>query len=188
MRVVIAGLLAGVALFFWGFVAHTLLPLGEMGMRAPVNEDVVLGALRDGLPAQGIYYLPYIDPVQMGDEAAIQAWVGKSLANPYALVIYHPQGRDGSQMGGMLGIQLASDAAVSVALAWVLGMIGAGFARRVAVAGLIGLIGWLATSLPYWNWYRFPLDFTAAALVEEVIGFLIAGAVAAWWLGRTARP
>jgi hypothetical protein len=42
--------------------------------------------------------------------------------------------------------------------------------------------------LPYWNWYRFPLDFTLAALAEQLIGWLLAGAAMAWWLGRDERP
>ncbi|MGQ0799898.1 MAG: hypothetical protein ACT4NL_07275 [Pseudomarimonas sp.] len=184
MRVLIAGVLAGIALFIWGAIAHTALPLGEAGMHAPGNEDAILAALREGLPKEGIYMLPYIASEEMSDEAAMQAWVNKSLANPYAMVIYQPQGRDNSQMGSMLGLQFGSDLATGFALAWVLSLIATGFGRRLGAAVAIGIIGWLATSVPSMNWYRFPLDSTLAGLVEESVGFFVAGAAAAWWLGR----
>jgi hypothetical protein len=44
MRVLIAALLGGLVVFIWGFVSHVLLPVGDMGMRQPANEDVVLEA------------------------------------------------------------------------------------------------------------------------------------------------
>ena len=63
------------------------------------------------------------------------------------------------------------------------------------VAGALGLFSWLTVSLPYWNWYRFPLDFTVGSLIEQVVGWLIAGAivgsvwnyVASGWLTWTRR-
>ena len=63
MRIAIATLIGGLVMFFWGAFAHMVLPLGELSMRAPTNEDSVLAALREGLPAEhGIYVLPHFDP------------------------------------------------------------------------------------------------------------------------------
>lgn len=62
-----------------------------------------------------------------------------------------------------------------------------GFWRRVAVAGALGLVAWLAISAPYWNWYMSPANFTLGTLVEQVVGWLLAGAGIAWWLGRRER-
>ena len=117
MRTAIAGVLAAIALFMWGAISHTVLPFGEAGMQAPKNEDTILEAIRAGLPKAGIYMLPYIFSEQMADEAATHAWVGKSLADSYAMVIYQPRGRDNSQMRPMLGMQFGSDLATGLALA-----------------------------------------------------------------------
>lgn len=38
----------------------------------------------------------------------------------------------------------------------------------------------LATNLSYWNWYGFPIDYTAVHMTVEVAGFLCVGLVAAW--------
>jgi hypothetical protein len=34
-------------------------------------------------------------------------------------------------------------------------------------------------SVPYWNWYGFPLDFTGAQALEKIIGWFLAGLVLA---------
>jgi hypothetical protein len=33
----------------------------------------------------------------------------------------------------------------------------------------------------------FPISFTVGALIEQVVGWLLAGAAIAWWLGRRQR-
>ena len=33
-RILIGGLVGGIVLFFWGFVSHMLLPIGEMGLQS----------------------------------------------------------------------------------------------------------------------------------------------------------
>ena len=57
-RVVIAGILGGVAMFVWLFVAHEFLPLGEMGVGEIPNEAAVLAAMRSALPQGGLYLFP----------------------------------------------------------------------------------------------------------------------------------
>lgn len=184
MRTVIAGVLAGLVLFFWGFVSHTVLPLGEVGMKAPGDEAAVLAALKTGLPEKGVYYLPYIEPAAMADEARMKAYGEKALASPYAFVVYDPRGEDPSAMGDNLGLQWAGDTLVGLGLAWLLGRLAGGFGVRVAASLLVGLLVWLSAEVQYWNWYRFPPDFTLAAGIDAVVGFLLAGAVVAGWLGR----
>ena len=45
-RIIVAGLLGGVAMFIWSTIAHTVLPLGEVGVREMSNEQPVVDALR----------------------------------------------------------------------------------------------------------------------------------------------
>ena len=46
------------------------------------------------------------------------------------------------------------------------------------VAGL-GLFAWMVISVPYWNWYEFPLAFTLAEAIDSDVGWLLAGFVIA---------
>ena len=57
-RVVMAGILAGVAMFAWLFVAHEFLPLGEMGVGAIPHEAAVLAAIQSAIPQGGLYLFP----------------------------------------------------------------------------------------------------------------------------------
>jgi len=185
MRVLIAALMGGIVMFLWGAVAHMALGLGNVGMRQPVSEDTVLAALQPGLGNQaGVYILPSIDPAKMHDKATMNAYSAKSKGSPYAFMVYLPQGDDLSDMSGQLPRQWASDTLSALALAFVMGLAAFSFATRLSIALAASVFAWLSTLVPYWNWYRFPTNFTVAALIEQVIGWLIAGAVMAWWLGR----
>ena len=188
MRVLIAGILAGIIFFIWGAVAHMALPLGEMGTRAPQDEDAVLAAMTTALGSEGgIYFLPYIDSAGMKDAAKTAAFAAKSAANPYAYVVWQPQptGKSPMDMGPQLTKQAITDLLLGVLLAWVLSLVAGGLGQRTGVAAVTGILVSLASHVPYWNWYRYPSDWLTGQAVEVVVGFTLAGAVAAWWLGRS---
>jgi hypothetical protein len=188
MRVLVAGLIGGILMFLWGVVAHMALGLGNVGLKQPASESVVLSTLHEGLGDHaGVYILPSLDPKKMGDAAEVIAYQQQAIRSPYAWVVYMPQGDDMTRMGPQIGRQWASDTLSALALAFVMGLAGLGFRRRLALAAVAVAFAWLSTMVPYWNWYRFPLDFTWAALIEQLIGWLIAGAAMAWWLGRSER-
>ncbi|MEO6800041.1 MAG: hypothetical protein ABI178_08895 [Rhodanobacter sp.] len=188
MRVLVAGLIGGIVMFIWGVAAHMALGLGNVGIMQPVNENVALSGLQQGLGDQaGVYMLPSLDPKQMDDEAVVRSYSVKSVRSPYAWVVYQPQGTDMMRMGPQIGRQWASDTLGALALAFIMGLAALSFRRRLAAAAAAAIFAWLGTLLPYWNWYRFPLDFTLAALAEQLIGWLLAGAAMAWWLGRSER-
>src|SRR5438552_19176655 len=58
-RIFFAAILGGIIMFIWNFVAHDLLPLGEMGVRIMTNEDAVTSALQTNLgDTSGCYIFP----------------------------------------------------------------------------------------------------------------------------------
>ena len=58
-RVVLAGLLGGVAMFLWMSLAHVVLPLGEAGVQEIQNEPAVLSAMQASLGEKsGLYLFP----------------------------------------------------------------------------------------------------------------------------------
>jgi hypothetical protein len=188
MRVLVAALMGGIVMFIWGAVAHMALGLGDIGMRQPVAEDTVLASLRPGLGEQaGVFLLPSVDPAKMGDKTVMAAYSAKAKASPYAFMVYMPQGDDLSDMSGRLPREWASDTLSALMLAFVMGLAAFSFMTRLSIALAASVFAWLSTMVPYWNWYLFPTNFTVAALVEQVIGWLLAGAVMAWWLGRSKR-
>ncbi|KAF1003241.1 MAG: hypothetical protein GAK28_04848 [Luteibacter sp.] len=188
MRIAIATLIGGLALFLWGAFAHMVLPLGEMSMRAPLAEDPVIAALKQGLPAeQGIYVLPHFDPSMHADKEALATFSAKTRSNPYAFIVYAPEGRDPMAMGPQLAGQWLSDTLGVLIFTLVLFRYGASVPRGVTLGLAIGVIAWLSLSVPFWNWYRFPAAFTFGYLIEQAFGWAFAGAVSGWWLSRKKK-
>ena len=188
MRVLIAGIIGGVVMFIWGAVAHMMLPIGEMGMKVPTEQASAISALGPTTQGAGVYMYPSMPAEDWQDEAKMKAFAESAKGQPYAFVIYQPGGNPvNASMGPALGKQFASDTAGALILAWVLSLVAGGLGRRVLVGAAAGLFAWLAVSVPYWNWYMFPGDFTIGALLEQVIGWTLAAAAAAWWLGRGER-
>src|SRR5262252_7421646 len=93
-RIVLAGVLGGVAMFVWSSIAHMALPLGEAGLQEIPNESELLGAMRAKLgESSGFYMFPAM--AREGDRgAAMTAYTQKLAANPSGLLIYHPPGAD----------------------------------------------------------------------------------------------
>lgn len=118
----------------------------------------------------------------------MKAFVEASKGSAYAFVVYQPGGNPVNEsMTPNLIKQFGSDTLAALVLTWVLALGAWAFSRRVLIAGAVGLFSWLSISVPYWNWYMFPVDFTVGNLIEQVVGWLFAGAAMAWWLGRGER-
>ncbi len=122
-RAFLAAILGGIAMFIWSFIAHDLLPLGEIGMREFKNESAVLDALKTNLgDARGLYHFPG-----------------------------HRAGPNATRQEKSDAMKRAMEKAAS---------------------------GPSTTNIPYWNWYGFPSNYTAAYMSIEIIGFLCVGLVA----------
>lgn len=189
MRLVIAAIVGGIVMFVWGAVAHMLLPIGEMGMKVASGQETAIAAVQaSATQGAGIYMLPGMAPEQWADEKAMTAFQEQYKASPYAFVVYRPEGNPAiASMVPNLVKQFVSDLVAAFFAAWVLALGAFGFGKRVLIAGVLGLFAWVTISVPYWNWYLFPIDFTIGTLLEQVIGWLLAGAGIAWWLGRGER-
>jgi hypothetical protein len=187
--IVLGGLLGGLVMFFWGFVSHMLLPLGSMGLveAGTAQQDAVLASVKANFQGEGVYLLP-MDMQAMNDEARAKAYGERLLANPYAFVVYHPQGRDMlNGMGSNLAIEWVTNTVCALLAAFIVSFAVVGFGMRTFLVFAIGVFGWAANAVPMWNWYRFPGDFTAAGLIGQGVGWLLAGLVIAWALGRFRR-
>jgi hypothetical protein len=60
MRILLAGVLAGIAMFVWTSIAHMALPLGEAGINEIPNESAVLSAMQSSMGDNaGLYIFPH---------------------------------------------------------------------------------------------------------------------------------
>lgn len=185
LRVVLAGLAGGVAMFIWGFVAHMMLPLGEAGLKALPYEESVLTAVSAHIKEPGFYLFPWPEspagtPMPMSAEARKKAEeLYKTF--PHGMLLFYPP--PGPMMtGGQLVIELTTNVLSSfiaaVLVHMTLGSVRSFFKRALFVA-VLGLSAGIAVNVPHWNWYGFPAAFTLGEIVEHVVGFGIVGLVLA---------
>jgi hypothetical protein len=173
-RVLLAGLLGGIAMFVWASLAHMVLGLGSVGIKEIPNEQAILGALQTGLGNNaGLYIFP-----AMGREG-MAGYQNKLDRNPSGLLVYHPAGAKAME-AGQLVTEFLTELVEALLAVFLLSRAGlTGFASRVGFVTLIGVLASIATNVPYWNWYGYPASYTAAYMFTQIVNFLLVGVVAA---------
>lgn len=183
-RLLLAGLLGGLAMFAWESVAHMLLPLGDAGIQALGNEQAVMAALKDNIKEPGFYFFPAPD-IKPGmtsaqRQEAMRKAEEKWRAGPSGIMIIHPNGEDSLSVRQFV-TQFGTDVAAML-LAAILLTPASGlntYGKRVSCVALLGLLPTLCTEIPYWNWYGFPTVYVAAQFIVHLIGFCVGGLVVA---------
>jgi hypothetical protein len=182
-RVLLAGIVGGVVLFLWNFVAHDLLPLGEMGVGVMPNEDAITSVLQTNLAdTSGVYIFPAggLTPgaTKEQKEAAMKKAVEQMASGASGFLIYRP--KRVFNFPKKLIIQFATDFAEALLAAFLLAQTRIiGFGGRVGFVLVAGILAAITTNIPYANWYGFPKDYTSGQLLIVTIGFLLVGLVLA---------
>ena len=177
MRIVLAGIAGGVAMFMWTFVSHVVTPLGETGIRQIPNEAAVVSAIKPNIGEPGMYFFPGMDMRNATPEQRAE-WEAKYKAGPRGMLIYNPAGE--TPMSPIqLVTELASNILACICAAFVISLLAGSFLNRVLVAGVMGFIGWLSIDASNWIWYGFPASYIVAEGIDQVIGWLVAGAAIA---------
>jgi hypothetical protein len=191
MKILLAGILGGVAMFIWTSIAHMVLPLGEAGIGEISNESAVLSAMQSNIGDQtGLYIFPGLgvgkNPARQEKSEAMKHMDEKIAANPSGILMYHAPGRPFT-LGKSLGIEFATELLEAILVVLLLAQTGiASFAGRVGFILVGGILAAIATNVSYWNWYGFPGVYTASYMLIQVIGFLCIGIVAALVLRKTS--
>jgi hypothetical protein len=180
-------------MFIWTSIAHTVLPLGDAGIREIPNEPAVLGAMQSSIGASaGLYVFPGLgvgeNPTRQKKNDAMKQMAGKLANNPSGLLMYHPPGREFA-IGRSLGVEFVTELIEAILVVWLLAQSAiASFAGRVGFIFVAGILAAMATNVSYWNWYGFPGVYTLSYMSIQIIGFLCIGFVAALVLKKTQLP
>jgi len=186
-RVVIAGILGGVVIFLWGYLAHTVLGLGEVGLKELSNEQAVVGALRASTSEPGFYFFPGVGMTTGASPEQMRAAMQKTAGGPYGIVIWHPSGAEyitPRRLGVQFGLNVVQALFAAILLSCATGL--SSYVSRVGFVFLAGLLAALSTNIEYWNWYSFPSNYTLGYMATQIIGFLLAGFVVAGFVKRSS--
>lgn len=181
-RLIVVALAAALVNFVWGGFSHLVLLQG-VGFSQLRSEDAVLRALRGAITEDGLYYFPGLPFDGSASPEQTAAWQQKFRAGPTGLIVFHPEGGEPLSPRKLL-VQLLAALVAGAIVAFVLSRIAASSGVRILVAGLLGAFSVTTVSTIYWNWYGFPDAFFLAQCVDLIVGWTLAGAVAA----RLLRP
>jgi hypothetical protein len=180
-RIILGGILGGIAMFMWEGLAHEVLPLGEAGIKGLQNEQPVMASLKDNVKEAGFYIFPWMDTTPgLSKDQAMQKTMEKAKIGPAGIMVVAPGGV-AYNMGVLLGKQCGFDIVAMLIAAALVSWAGVlkGYGGRVTFVTLLGLFPTLSVDLPFWNWYGFPSTFTAAQFVVHIVGYLVGGLVLA---------
>ncbi len=169
-------------MFIWNFVAHDLLPLGEMGVHLIPNEDAITSVLQTSLgDNSGFYVFPTggLTPgaTREQKQAAMKKAEEQMAAGAGGVLIYRPKRI--FNFPKRLGIEFVTEVIESLLAVFLLAQTGIrGFGGKVGFVLTVGILASIVTNVPYANWYGFPKDFTLAQMVMTVVGYLLVGIVA----------
>lgn len=171
MRILIAGILGGIAMYVFLSVAH-LSPVGQIGVHAMPGGEAMVAQIANAVGGKGgLYFAP--DHMNTKPSAA---------KGPFALVSFAPSAST-SLSPMQLVFEFLSELAEAIVAAWLLAQAGlATYGARVGFVTGIGVVGAILAEAPYWNWYSFPLDYSLANAAMQIVGFFVAGLAMAWYL------
>ena len=176
MRIIVAGIVGGIVMFFWGFVSHMALGVGEAGIKTlpDAKEAPIVAAMKANISEPGLYFVPGMDMSRKSTDEEWAAWTSKYEAGPTAFLVYSPVGET-PMSPKQLGVEFASNVLAALVGAFMLSWTVPSLGKRVVLATLIGLAAWLSINVSYWDWYRFPAAFVSSELIEQVAGWFLSG-------------
>jgi hypothetical protein len=189
MKILLAGILGGIVMFIWTSIAHMASPLGEADIGEIPNESAVLSAMQSNIGDQtGLYIFPGPglgkNATRQEKNEAMKHMGEKIATNPSGILMYHPPGRP-LVLGKLLGVEFGTELLEAIMVVFLLAQTRiASFAGRVGFVLVAGILAAIATNVSYWNWYGFPCVYTASYMFIQIVGFFLAGIVAAFMLRK----
>jgi hypothetical protein len=191
MKILLACILGGMAMFLWTSIAHMALPLGEAGIGEIPNESAVLNTMQSSIGDQtGLYIFPGLgvgkNASRQEKNEAMKQMNEKIAANPSGILMYHASGRPFA-FGKAIGIEFATELLEAILVVFLLAQTRIGsFAGRVGFVLVAGILAAIATNISYWNWYGFPSVYVGSYMLIQIVGFFVVGIVAALVLRKTS--
>ncbi|MDP9003294.1 MAG: hypothetical protein M3N12_00730, partial [Verrucomicrobiota bacterium] len=139
-RIILAGILGGIAMFVWSSLAHMVLPLGEAGLSEIPNQQPVLAAMKAGLgDTSGLYLFPGLgvgdNPTKQQKTEAMTHLDERLANNPSGLLMYHPTGARPLAMAKWLTIEFLTEVLESILAIFLLAQ-----TRIITFGGRVGFV------------------------------------------------
>ncbi|MBL0062538.1 MAG: hypothetical protein IPP40_13890 [bacterium] len=183
-RFILAGVLAGVAMFAWGAISHMFLPWHEATMETFRDEDLVAEVLMKEAPVSGIYVAPMAGMMEKGisaeeqDKRMNEAWA-KGEKGPNIFMSFHREGKSGMAMPMIL--DFATLVLMSFLMLWLLAAApNLTLVGKILFVTIAGTAGIALVQLEQWIWWSFSTSYALVNIVDSAIRWAVGGLVLAW--------
>lgn len=182
-RFILAGVLAGLAMFVWGAISHTAIPWHDATYCTFRDEDLVAEILMHEAPNSGIYVAPMAGALERNlspeerQKAQEQAW-DKSAQGPNVFMSFRREGTSGMALPMILDFLVL--VLVSFVMLWVLRTVpNLTFSGKVLFVVIAGTVGVALVQLEQWVWWSFSTGYVLVNIVDNAIRWAIGGVVLA---------
>jgi hypothetical protein len=188
VRILIAGIVGGILVFFTGAFNHMVLGLqGRTLSNVPDGQSFV-EHLKTRSLKPGLYVFPDMPTGADGkDPQKYSESNERYKAGPAGMLLVAPTGED--MMGAkQLGLELATDIIAAFMASWIVSLMAAdiGVCRRWLAVLLMGAFAWFSITASYGIWYRFPHNFVHDEFLCAVLEWGVAGLAIAAIVRRPA--
>lgn len=183
-RVLLAGLLGGLAIFGAGFVDHMIFGWGHRAFLRVKDENALITSIDGLVKLPGIYGVPQLsesyDAMTKPEQTKeIERLAAVYKTGPAAYIIVTPRGEE-MMSRRQLGLEALTNVVAATLAAWIVWQAsGSGFCGRWCIVVTIGAITWLCISASQNIWYRFPWPFVRDELFSALFEWALAGVVIA---------
>jgi hypothetical protein len=191
-NVAVNTIVGAVLIFILSSIWHVATPLGEVGVQNLPHEELLAPALKLAIPNAGFYFFPGINrskgmPKEQ-QQAEMQRYMDAYEKGPTGILIYTPGGERMSY-GKLLTNQFLAGVICAFLIAWILAVTAPAttYGQRVLIAVFVAAFGGILVPFEYWNWYKFPSDYTLTYGAGIIVTWGLTGAVMARLAGKQAR-
>lgn len=173
-KLVLASVLSGIVMFFWGFASWVALTWHQDASLQFKDEAVMGQTLKQQANGAGIYFMPFSEADYVDGQATI-----------FASVVPEYKMNTTKQMTvGVLGY-MVSGFIVALLLSMTSGLSYLQRWQFVALTGFaIGFIG----HFPYYNWFAFSMEFSLVMIADTLINWMLGGLIIAKFVeGRVSH-
>lgn len=174
-RFIFASLLGGFIAFVWSFVSWMVIPWHMNNLHRFENPVQVSEAIKQNAPTDGVYVL---HPMETCPQDSM-GQMNEAMCDPQAPFVFACVKRVPLFTGQMshLIYALIIEFIAGFFICWLLvnSKSHRGYWDRVTFVTIIALVAGILVYLPGWNWWGFPVSYTAIGMLDLVIAWFLAG-------------
>jgi hypothetical protein len=191
-NVVLNTIVGAVLIFILSSIWHVGTPLGEVGVQNLPHEQLLAPALKLAIPDAGFYFFPGINRskgmTKEQQQAEAKRYMDAYEKGPTGILIYTPGGEQ-MNYGKLLLNQFLIGVICAFFIAWILAAAAPAttYGQRVLIAVFVGSFGGILVPFEYWNWYKFPSNYTITYVAGIIVTWGLTGLVMASLAAKRAK-